>query len=106
MITDSMVFGARLLTMAVVVWTGWGRTATPTRDESEVVRRFGSDLATDLMPLIAGLENDFYQSDARHVASDLEETGELAAARFRARHPEVRQDAVSALAWCYTYGYR
>ena len=94
------------LTEAVVIWTGWGRAAWPSRDKSLVVDRFGADLATELAPAISKLEDDFYSSDARHVASDLATMADLAAAQFRARHPEVGEEAVRALAWCYTYDYK
>jgi hypothetical protein len=93
------------LSTAVIVWTGWGECAWPSRDEARVVRRFGPDLASMLLPQIRQLENDFYASDARDKAQDLHEIGDLAAAQFRGKHPEVSEEAVEALAWCYTYDY-
>ena len=94
------------LSEAVVTWTGWGRTPGPARDERLVVEAFGADEAADLMPMIRQLEDDFYASDARFSAPDLEQMGEAAAADFQVRHPEISEAAVKALAWCYTYDYK
>lgn len=95
-----------LLGEAVVVWTGWGRTSWPVRDEQLVIERFGIDSAVVLLPLIKNLEDDFYSSGARFSVADLKEMGDVAAAQFREKHPEIPEDAVEALAWCYTFDYK
>jgi hypothetical protein len=91
---------------AIMVWTGWGRSEWPRRDKSVLVDHFGEDAAVELLPLVRELEEDFYSSDARHVALDLAEMAEMASAQFRERHPEIADAAVQALAWCYTYDYK
>lgn len=58
------------------------------------------------MPVVQALEDDFYESDARHTAEDLASMADLASAEFARRHPEISAKAVKALAWCYTYDYR
>jgi hypothetical protein len=58
------------------------------------------------MPLVRELEDDFYESDARYVAADLPEMGQLASAEFARKHPEVSAEAIRALAWCYTFDYK
>ena len=91
---------------AVVVWTGYGSTASPRRDERAFVEAFGDEGALDLLLMVRRLEKEFYASDARHTAPGLKEMGDAAAAQFRALHPELSQDAIRALAWCYTYDYK
>jgi hypothetical protein len=93
---------------AIVVWTGWRSFPYPRRNlgEGRLVERFGSQLAADVLPLIKSLEDDFYWSNARFVAKDLVDMGEIASAQFRERHPEIPEVAVQALAWCYTYDYK
>lgn len=90
---------------AVVIWTGHGSAMSPVRDESRVEDRFG-ELAVDLMPLVRALDDDCYDSDARHVAIDEADMARRAKADFQALHPEVSEAAAEALAWCYTYDYR
>lgn len=94
------------LSEAIVVWSGWGRTAAPARDEARVVAELGADVALDLLPQIRALEDNFYESDARWVLAGLQEMGDRAADEFRVRHPEISDEAVEALAWCYTFDYK
>jgi hypothetical protein len=94
------------ISRAVVVWTGYGTTSWPQRDDDRLVAAVGSDAALDLLPIVRRLEDEFYESDARHTARDLAEMGNLAAAQFRDRHSELSDAAVAAFAWCYTYDYK
>lgn len=94
-----------VISEAIIAWTGWGRTSWPARDESLVVQAFG-DASVDLMPAVLAMEDDFYQSDARDIAADLTEMGILAKNQFRNLHPEISDDAIEALAWCYTWDYK
>lgn len=95
----------KVISEAIIVWTGWGTHPIPVRDESLLVERFGEQ-AVDLLPVIKALEDDFYASDARHTAADTREMGEVASAQFRKLHPELTGDATRALAWCYTFDYK
>lgn len=94
------------LSEAMLVWTGFGTKPFPSRDESCLVERFGADAATQLLPLLRLLEDDFYSSDARHIARGIQEMRELSTAEFRNKHPEVADEIVQALAWCYTYDFK
>jgi hypothetical protein len=94
---------ASLVSQAIVIWTGWGQATWPVRDEARVVKRFGVDTAADLLPRIRELAREFYSSDARDVIADLKEMGDVAAGEFRRAHPELSDEAVQALVWCYTY---
>jgi hypothetical protein len=95
-----------LVSQAIVIWTGWGQTAWPARDEARLVQHLGSETAAEIFPCIRELEADFYASDARFTAADLKEMGDKAAVHFRKAHPEISEDAVEALAWCYTWDYK
>lgn len=90
----------------MVVRTGYGSTSSPSRDEQRLVGHFGSEGAADLLPQVRALEDDFYASDAHQTAPDLVSMGEAAANRFRELHPEIPEEAVQALAWCYTFDYK
>jgi hypothetical protein len=94
------------LNRAIVVWTGWSDSAWPLRDDARVVAQLGPDEAATLLPQIHSLTDEFYESDARHKGRDLAEMADFATADFRARHPELSDDAVEALAWCYTFDYK
>jgi hypothetical protein len=90
---------------AIVIWTGFGRTAWPAREDLEVEQHFG-DVAPALMRSVRSLADAFDQSDARHRAVDLADLARRAAADFRAVHPEISEEAIQALAWCYAFDNR
>ena len=95
-----------VLSTAIIVWTGWGETNSPSRDEARLLDRFGSEVTVELLPTIRQLEDEFYASDARDVVADLKEMGDRAATQFRSKHPEISQEAIRALRWCYTFDYK
>lgn len=101
-----MTLDPALVSQGLIVWTGWRQTAWPARDEARLVERFGAETAADLFQRIRELEDDFYATDARFTVDDLAEMGDVAADHFRQAHPEVSDDAVRALAWCYTHDYK
>ena len=94
------------LVEAVRVWTGWGRSPMPSRDDARLANHFGQQIASELLPLIRSLEEDFYSSDARIVAANLQEMEELASAQFKRKHPTVAEEIVKAFAWCYTFDFK
>jgi hypothetical protein len=67
---------------------------------------FGNSAALDLLPAVKALRDEFYASTARDRAPTLVEMGDQASAEFRQVHPEVSEDAVQALQWCYTFDYK
>ena len=95
-----------LLSEAVVVWTGWGRTSMPSRDDSLLVGRLGVELAAKLGPVIKALQEDFYSSNACSVAADLPEMRRLAVQDFKAKYPQIPDEIAQAFAWCYTFDYK
>jgi hypothetical protein len=94
---------ARVLSDAIVVWTGYGRASWPSRDDASLIARWGEDLARDLLPEVLRADREFSESDARFTVADLVAMGEVAAERFRELRPELTESAVRALAWCYTF---
>jgi hypothetical protein len=91
---------------AIVVWSGWGNSSRPSRNAESVAACFGEETAATLLPLIRQVEDEFYASDARHVAADLAAMATISSRQFTAKYPELPVDAVRALAWCYTFDYK
>ena len=100
------VLDSALVSDAVVWWTGWVTSRGLAGMTRPLSRGLGENSRADLLPAIKGLDSDFYASDARHSARALAEMGAQAAADFRLLHPEVAEDAVQALAWCYTFDFK
>jgi hypothetical protein len=91
---------------AVQLWTGWGHCVMPSRDDKRLADHFGSEMAGKLLPIIRALEVDFYSSDARLVATNLQEMGRVASEHFKRRHPTVADEIVKVFAWCYTFDFK
>ena len=90
---------------AVRIWSGWGGVA-PNRNDLRLIQRLGEKDANVLLPIIKRLEEDFYDSDACYVASDLEEMGQLAKRHFATMHPDLMSDVGDVFAWCYTFDFK
>lgn len=101
-----MPIDSTTLSSAIVIWTGYGHTSWPSRDEARVESAFGTNVATELVPVVRSLEEDFYRSEAHLTAVDLDSMAAEASRRFKQRHPEVSDEAIAALAWCYTFDYK
>jgi hypothetical protein len=101
-----MSLDSELLSQAIVIWAGLGETPWPAREESRLVDRLGADVAIAVLPRIRELEKEFYTSDARFVVAGLKEMGDRAAEQFKQTHPELSEEAIEALAWCYTFDYK
>ncbi|MGB8859027.1 MAG: hypothetical protein WCC60_07225 [Ilumatobacteraceae bacterium] len=94
---------------AIVVWTGYDpgvELGKPDRDEARLVEAFGETAILDLLPIVNGLQQDFYTSTAYNTVAGSREMAEQAANEFRGRHPELSGDAVAALAWCYSFDWK
>ena len=95
-----------VLVEGVLIWTGWGSRAWPCRDYEALVQHFGTDAASKLCQKINLLEEEFYSSNAWHVATNHQEMARLAAEHFKEIWPEAPNQIVQAFTWCYTYDYK
>lgn len=104
---DSLdIHNPKVVSEAIVVWTGKGDSPGPDPDEQRLVRRFGALGAADLLPLLQRLADEFDESDAYATVPGAAEMGDAAAERFRKLHPELTDEAVEALAWCYSWRWK
>ena len=94
------------LTAAIVLWTGYGESSSPARDEERVRDRFGNDEADRLLPLVRGVEDACWASKARETAVDLPEMARLARNHLRECFPQLGPDAIEAVVWAYTFDNR
>src|SRR3954469_1822373 len=96
-------FGCVRVEDALGIWLGRGRSAAPLRDDAAVTRRFGADLAPQLLMALRRLESDFYGETTAGPAA-LQEAGtasttDARATHFRLLHPTASDEVLSALAW-------
>lgn len=88
-----------------LAWTWWGARrgcrGTTTRS-----CRHQRDRIVELLPPVRMDEDEFYRSRAHLEAPDLAARGVMAAGEFRRARPDISDEAVRALAWCYTFDFK
>lgn len=95
-----------LVSEALLVWVPVIDGRRHPSGAEALVERYGVELALHLVPVVAALVREFNESDAHLAVAGLAEMGDLAAATFRAAHPEIAEAAVQRLANSYTFGFR
>ena len=96
---------ALLVSEAVVLYTGRGRSPFPARSVERLQEHFGPLVASDLAAAVTRLDEEFYEIEPANGES-LEDSADRAAAVFAERHPELTSAARGALRWCYTYDWK
>jgi hypothetical protein len=91
---------------AVFIWTGRGRDTWPNRNDSLVINHFGPELGAKLLTTMKVLADDFYSSNANQIAHGVQEMAKMAADHFRQKHPEIPEEIIEVLAWCYTFDFK
>ncbi len=71
-------FDAAQLSKAVLVWTGYGSAMWPHRNDAALASVFPVQIAAKLLPIVKGLEEDFFKSEAWKTATSLSKMGETA----------------------------
>jgi hypothetical protein len=95
-----------VLADAVNLWTGFGSSVLPCRNDNLLIDRFGFDIAQGLINIINYLKIDFYSSKANIIASGLKEMGELSINDFNKKYPDLPNSIGKAFAWCYTFDFK
>ncbi len=98
--------GDDVVSKAIIVWTGKDEQPWPDMSDDRIVEQFGTETALDLIPTVNRLAHEFDESDAVHRIRDLSEAADDAAKRFRLLHPELSEESISALRWCYAYRWK
>jgi len=93
-----------LINAAIVMWSGRGLRAWPTRDLSRLAEHFDPGLAADLAALVTQIEEDFWAAGPHGELMD--DGKEVATSVFQALHPAISEDALDALWWCYSYDWK
>lgn len=96
---------ALLVSEAILIYTGTGRSPFPTRSVERLPEHFDPVVAADLAAEVVRLDEEFYEVEPE-TGESLEASADRAAASFAERHPELTTAAVDALRWCYTYDWK
>jgi hypothetical protein len=90
---------------AIVIWVG-PVPALGYDPRAALAERFGAQEGARLLPILNGLADDFYTSNAARRTADLREMHKFAVEDFKRMHPEISDEAANVLASDYTYQNR
>lgn len=93
------------LSRAVVVYLRGSGLAWPHQSPEAVVSEFGTEAAERLMPRLRQLANAavYWPVDWQQHDDDLASATRVVEREISAAHPELDQNAVSALGWQFSY---
>jgi hypothetical protein len=90
---------------AILLYTGRGITNRPMRDLERLGARFQPERVNELRRKVRRLVAEFYLTSPR-VDESLIESADRAAEAFRKHHPEISEEAVDALRWCFAWDWK
>lgn len=93
----------RKLSAALTTYVWPGTKNYPTASPEAVVDRFGTDTATNLVPVIKKLEEEIWQSEWLNGES-ISDAAARVSASFSSAHPELSTGAVAALVNLWAFG--
>jgi hypothetical protein len=95
----------RELSRAVVVYLRGSGLAWPHASPEAVAQELGAEAAERLMPRLRQLANEavYWPVDWQNHIDDLGSAARVVEDEISAAHPELDQDAISALGWQFSY---
>ena len=93
------------INQALVIYTGYGRSAFPRARTSDLVSAFGPEAGSELKARILALMEELQQTfiDEKRTRKSVTER---AIEQIAPRHPELDTDGLKALAWTFSFGLR
>lgn len=94
------------LNLGVVLFLGYGESPMPRQGYPQLLAQFGPDKGEEIGHAVENLLDELGRIDIDWSAHTLASAGEAARAEMQAKHPELSESALRALAWKFTYDWR
>lgn len=91
------------LSLAIVIFLGFGENVSPRHDREKIIEIFGHELL-DKVLLVLGEAGGIEVNWSSNLS--LAEAGEVVRCEMQRRHPDLDDLALDAIAWKYTYDWR
>jgi hypothetical protein len=91
---------------AVVLYLMWGRSSFPRHDEGAVMARFGIEKGGELIARVDALIRELFAVEVAWSEHTLVSGTDLARSRIRESHPELNEEAITALGWEFSFAWR
>ena len=89
-----------LLQEAILLWSGFGNSPMPKRNDNDVLTKYGEAKGNLLLKEIQFCDESFYESKAYLNSSSLQEMHSDSMKEFQNKFPELPIGISEALAWC------
>jgi hypothetical protein len=94
------------LNAAIPIYIGYGITSYPKPDGSRLAAAFGSDLGRQLEAEVKLLLHELGQLKPDWNSQTLENATKWASGEFKRKHPDLDSQALAALEWIYSWGWK
>lgn len=94
------------LCRAIVLLVGRGQNPNPALDPSRVIAEFGASEGPRLARTAMAIVDEAFAVPIDWAAHTLQSATEKVGTQLRARHPELSDEAISAILWEYSYSNR
>jgi hypothetical protein len=91
---------------AIVLFLGFGRAPSPSRDRDRLFEEFGGVEGTRLDRVVNSLLKEVGAIEVDWSVHSLETAGHFAREEMRRRHPGLSEAALRAIEWKFTYDWR
>lgn len=94
------------LNEAIPLFLGVGVSPFPIQDGSRVRARFGDALGSQLEADIQKILAELQEIKPDWNIHDLNSATEFAVGKIHLKYPELSSEALAALDWCYSFGWK
>ena len=91
---------------AIIVYTGFGKSAFPRARGGDLVTQFGAEPATELKARILALYDELAQPAPEPEKRSKKSVTERAIEALCPAHPELDEAGLKALSWAFSFGLR
>ena len=94
------------LSNAVILFLGFGSASSPRSDHARLVQEFGTIQGTAIGWQVVALVDEVGKIQVEWSKHSLESAGNMILGEMHARHPDLSDAALRALAWKFTFDWR
>jgi hypothetical protein len=91
---------------AVILFLGFGSASLPRRDHARLVQEFGTTQGTAIGSQVVALVDEVSKIQVDWSKHSPESAGDTVRTEMHARHPDLSDAALRALAWKFTFDWR
>ncbi|MHB8255491.1 MAG: hypothetical protein ACYDEV_17850 [Acidiferrobacter sp.] len=101
-----MANNLNILSQAIAIYIGFGIAILPSNNKAKVIEVFGQKIGDELVRCILGIMDEVNGIPIDWAKLDLDGASRFIRNEIHARHPDLDDIALNAIAWKFTYDWR